>query len=61
MTGAWWSPPGPVPVKTYVLVQKYIDLLKTRGVSVPQILALTFTDKAAAEMKDRIRKEDPPA
>ena len=43
--------------KTYVLVQKYIDLLETRGVSVPQILALTFTDKAAAEMKERIRKE----
>jgi ATP-dependent helicase/nuclease subunit A len=43
--------------KTYVLVQKYIDLLRTRGVSVPQILALTFTDKAAAEMKERIRRE----
>ncbi|MDO9034959.1 MAG: UvrD-helicase domain-containing protein, partial [Methanoregula sp.] len=41
--------------KTYVLVQKYIDLLRTRGVTVPQILALTFTDKAAAEMKERIR------
>ena len=43
--------------KTYVLVQKYIDLLKTQGVTVPQILALTFTDKAAAEMKERIRTE----
>ncbi len=43
--------------KTYVLVQKYIDLLKTRNVTVPQILALTFTDKAAAEMKERIRAE----
>lgn len=43
--------------KTYVLVQKYIDLLRTRGVTVPQILALTFTDKAAAEMKERIRRE----
>lgn len=43
--------------KTYVLVQKYIDLLKNRDVSVPQILALTFTDKAAAEMKERIRSE----
>ncbi len=43
--------------KTYVLVQKYIDLLVSRGVAVPQILALTFTDKAAAEMKDRIRRE----
>ena len=57
MTGAWWSLPAPGPGKTYVLVQKYIDLLKTRGVTVPQILALTFTDKAAAEMKDRIRNE----
>ena len=43
--------------KTYVLVQKYLNLLETRGVSVPEILALTFTDKAAAEMRERIRKE----
>lgn len=43
--------------KTYVLVQKYLHLLETRGVGVPEILALTFTDKAAAEMKERIRKE----
>ncbi|MEI8331705.1 MAG: UvrD-helicase domain-containing protein, partial [Methanomicrobiales archaeon] len=43
--------------KTFVLVQKYIDLIRTRGVTVPQILALTFTDKAAAEMKERIRAE----
>jgi ATP-dependent helicase/nuclease subunit A len=43
--------------KTYVLVQKYLNLLETRGVTVPEILALTFTDKAAAEMKDRIRRE----
>jgi ATP-dependent helicase/nuclease subunit A len=41
--------------KTYVLVQKYLDLIRTRGVPVPKILALTFTDKAAAEMKERIR------
>lgn len=43
--------------KTYVLVRKYLDLLKTKGVGVSQILALTFTDKAAAEMKERIRVE----
>ena len=43
--------------KTFVLVQKYLDILRTKKVSVPEILALTFTDKAAAEMKDRIRKE----
>ncbi|MFA5296158.1 MAG: UvrD-helicase domain-containing protein [Methanoregulaceae archaeon] len=43
--------------KTYVLVQKYLNLIETRGVNVPEILALTFTDKAAAEMRERIRKE----
>ncbi len=49
--------------KTYVLVNRYLHLLETFGagvpsagqVSVPNILALTFTDKAAAEMKERIR------
>ncbi|MDD1718799.1 MAG: UvrD-helicase domain-containing protein, partial [Methanoregulaceae archaeon] len=43
--------------KTYVLVRKYIDLLESQDVQVPEILALTFTDKAAAEMRERIRKE----
>ena len=43
--------------KTFVLVQKYIDLIATKGVPVPAILALTFTDKAAAEMKERNRRE----
>ncbi len=43
--------------KTFVLVQKYIDLIATKGVPVPAILALTFTDKAATEMKERIRRE----
>jgi ATP-dependent helicase/nuclease subunit A len=43
--------------KTFVLVQKYIDLIATKKVPVSAILALTFTDKAAAEMKERIRRE----
>lgn len=51
--------------KTYVLVNKYLDLLENFGaktkeiskrLSVHNILALTFTDKAAAEMKGRIRE-----
>ena len=43
--------------KTYVLVQKYIDLLESRDdLSVANILALTFTEKAAAEMKIRVRE-----
>lgn len=41
--------------KTHVLVQKYISLLE-EGVSVGEILALTFTEKAAGEMKVRVRR-----
>ena len=42
--------------KTYTLVQRYIRLIES-GVQVQRILALTFTDKAAAEMKHKVRKE----
>ncbi len=41
--------------KTWVLVERYLKLLEN-GVKVSQILALTFTEKAAAEMKERVRK-----
>ncbi len=39
--------------KTEKLARRYISLLKN-GVAVERILAITFTDKAAAEMKQRI-------
>lgn len=39
--------------KTEKLARRYIALLKS-GVDVERILAITFTEKAAAEMKDRI-------
>ena len=45
--------------KTYVLVSRYQDLLERKGdeqAGVQEILALTFTEKAAAEMKDRVRQ-----
>lgn len=41
--------------KTHVLVRKYLSLLES-GVGVGSILALTFTEKAAAEMKIRVRQ-----
>lgn len=40
--------------KTTVLVERFIDLVHRDGVSPLAILAITFTDKAAAEMKRRI-------
>ncbi len=43
--------------KTRVLTHKYLSLLKTRKCEVPQIVAVTFTNKAADEMRARIRQE----
>ncbi len=40
--------------KTRVLSVRYLQLIK-RGISAERILCLTFTNKAAAEMKERIR------
>ena len=41
--------------KTHVLVTRYINLIQDAGYRIPEILALTFTDKAAQEMKERVR------
>ncbi len=43
--------------KTGVMVDRYCRLVCERGVSPEAILAFTFTDKAAAELRQRIRAE----
>lgn len=42
--------------KTTVLTQRYVRLLNEPGSSTEHVLALTFTEKAAGEMEDRVLK-----
>jgi len=48
---------GPGAGKTTVLVERYLHILRTRDVSVDQIVAITFTNRAANEMRERLRAE----
>lgn len=41
--------------KTAVIVERVIRLITTEGYSVSELLVVTFTKAAAAEMRDRIR------
>ncbi|MDQ2939881.1 MAG: UvrD-helicase domain-containing protein, partial [Actinomycetota bacterium] len=43
--------------KTGVLVDRYCDLVTADGLSPDSILAFTFTDKAAAQLRERVREE----
>jgi DNA helicase-2/ATP-dependent DNA helicase PcrA len=40
--------------KTTVLTRRYVHLLKEHGLTTENVLALTFTEKAAGEMEDRV-------
>jgi ATP-dependent helicase/nuclease subunit A len=42
--------------KTRVLVERFVRLVLSQGVAVDRILAITFTEKAASELKDRIAR-----
>src|SRR5712692_6150095 len=47
---------GPGAGKTFVLVERYLEILRTQTVSVDNIVAITFTNRAANEMRERVRK-----
>jgi ATP-dependent helicase/nuclease subunit A len=42
--------------KTAVLVERFVQSVLQDGLDVPAILTITFTEKAAAEMRERIRR-----
>ena len=48
---------GPGAGKTTVLVERYLHILRTQDTSVDQIVAITFTNRAANEMRERLRRE----
>ncbi len=45
---------GPGSGKTYTLVERIINLITTQGAKPEQLLVVTFTEKAAQELKTRI-------
>jgi ATP-dependent helicase/nuclease subunit A len=47
---------GPGSGKTFVLVERYLEILRTGKVSVDNIVAITFTNRAANEMRQRVRR-----
>jgi ATP-dependent helicase/nuclease subunit A len=48
---------GPGSGKTRVLVERFCWLVREQGISPLRVLAITFTDKAATEIKQRLAKE----
>ena len=48
---------GPGSGKTTVLVERYLEILRTQKFSVDNIVAITFTNRAANEMRQRVRQK----
>ena len=48
---------GPGSGKTTVLVERYLHILREHSLSIDQIVAITFTNRAANEMHERLRGE----
>jgi ATP-dependent helicase/nuclease subunit A len=47
---------GPGSGKTTVLVERYLHILREHNLSIDQIVAITFTNRAANEMRERVRE-----
>jgi len=52
---------GPGTGKTHTLVARVLHLTRTAGVPAPEILALTFSNRAADELRERLRRAAPEA
>jgi len=48
---------GPGSGKTTVLVERYLHILREHSLSIDQIVAITFTNRAANEMRERLRHD----
>jgi len=48
---------GPGSGKTMVLVERYLHILRQHKLNIDQIVAITFTNRAANEMRERLRAE----
>src|SRR4030095_8245644 len=48
---------GPGSGQTTVLVERYLHILRTQKLSIDQIVAITFTNRAANEMRERLREK----
>ncbi|HLG14118.1 MAG TPA: UvrD-helicase domain-containing protein [Blastocatellia bacterium] len=48
---------GPGAGKTTVLVDRYLHILRSVDISLDQIVAITFTNRAANEMRERLRRD----
>ena len=48
---------GPGSGKTMVLVERYLHILRQHKLNIDQIVAITFTNRAANEMRERLRKD----
>lgn len=56
LSRSWLMTSGAGCGKTYQMVRRYVAIIE-QGFEVPSIIAVTFTEKAAAELKDRVRTE----